>query len=44
MLISKAAVSDAFRNVRVGPDRAHHFFHPVGELVVIYFGWDHRSF
>ena len=41
--MSKADVSDAFRNVRVDPDKAHKFCYTVGELVVIdfrlTFGW-----
>lgn len=43
MLLSKADVSDAFRNVRFDPDEAHKFCYSVGELVVIdfrqTFGW-----
>ena len=43
ILMSKADVSDAFRNVRVDPDEAHNFCYTVGELVVIdfrlTFGW-----
>ena len=31
----KADVSDAFRNVRVDPDKAHSFLSTVGDLVVI---------
>ena len=27
ILVSKADVSDAFRNVRVDPDQAHYFFY-----------------
>ena len=41
--MSKADVSDAFRNVRVDPDEDHNFCYTVGELVVIdfclTFGW-----
>ena len=41
--MSKADVSDAFRNVRVDPDKAHKFCYTVGEQVVIdfrlTFGW-----
>ena len=32
VLMSKADVSDAFRNVRIGPDEAHNFCYTVGEL------------
>ena len=43
ILMSKADVSDAFRNVRVDPDKAHNFCYAVGDLVVIdfrlTFGW-----
>ena len=43
ILMSKADVSDAFRNVRIDPDEAHQFCYTVGELVVIdfrpTFGW-----
>ena len=43
ILMSKADVSDALRNVRVGPDEAHNFWYTVGEIVVIdfrlTFGW-----
>ena len=43
VLIPKADVSDAFRNVRVDPDEAHNFCYTVRELVVIdfrlTFGW-----
>ena len=43
ILMSKADVSDAFRNVRVDPDQVHNFCHAVGDLVVIdfrlTFGW-----
>ena len=42
-MMSKADVSDAFRDVRVDPDKAHKFRYTVGELVVIdfrlTFGW-----
>lgn len=38
ILMSKADVSDAFRNVRVNPDQAHNFWYTVGGLVVIDFG------
>ena len=41
--MSMADVSDAFRNTRVDPDKAHNFCYTVGELVVIDFrlpvGW-----
>ena len=41
--MSKADVSDAFRNVPVDPDQAHNFWYTVGDLVVINFrltfGW-----
>ena len=43
ILMSKADVSEDFRNVRVDPDKAHNFCYTVGELVVIdfrlTFGW-----
>ena len=43
ILMSKADVSDAFRNGRVDPDKAHNFCYTVGELTVIdfrlTFGW-----
>ena len=39
ILMSKADASDAFRNVRVDPDKAHNFFFTVGELVVTDFRW-----
>ena len=43
ILMRKADVSDAFRNVRLDPDEAHNFCYTVGELVVIdfrlTFGW-----
>ena len=43
ILMSKADVSDAFRNVRVHPDQAHNLCYTVGDLVVIdfrlTFGW-----
>jgi len=43
ILMSKADVSDAFRNVRVDPDQAPNFCYTVGDLVVIdfrlTFGW-----
>ena len=43
ILMSKADVSDAFRNVRVDPGKTHNFCYTVGELVVIDFrltsGW-----
>ena len=43
ILMSKADVAGAFRNVRVDPDRAHNFCYTVGDLVVIdfrlTFGW-----
>ena len=43
ILMSKADVSDAFRNVRIDPDEAHNFCYMVGELIVIdfrlTFGW-----
>ena len=43
ILMSKANVADAFRNVRVDPDQAQTFCYTVGELVVIgfrlTFGW-----
>ena len=42
-MMSKADVSDAFRNVRVDPDKTVNFCYTVGELVVIdfrlTFGW-----
>ena len=41
--MSKADVSDAFRNVRVDPDQAHNFCNTIGGLVVVdfrlTFGW-----
>ena len=41
--MSKVDVSDAFRDVRVDPDKTHRFCYAVGELVVIdfrsTFGW-----
>ena len=41
--MSKADVSDAFRNVRIDPHQAHNFCYTVGDLVVIdfrlTFGW-----
>ena len=41
--MSKADVSDAIRNVRIDPHKAHHLCYTVGELVVIGFrstlGW-----
>ena len=43
ILMSKAGVSEPFRNVRVDPDEAHNFCYTLGELVVIdfrfTFGW-----
>ena len=43
ILMSKADVSDAFRNVRTDPDEAHNFCYTVEELVAIdfrlTFGW-----
>ena len=43
ILMSKADVSDAFRNVRTDPDEAHNFCSTVEELVAIdfrlTFGW-----
>ena len=43
ILMSKADVSDAFRNVPVDPDKAHNFCYAVEELAVIdfrlTFGW-----
>ena len=42
ILMSKADVSDAFRNVRVDPDQAHNFCYIVGDLVIDFrltFGW-----
>ena len=43
ILMSKADVSDVFRNVRVDPDQAHNFCYTIGDLVVIdlrlTFGW-----
>ena len=42
-LMSKADVSDAFRNVRVDPDQADNFCYTVGDVIVIdlrlIFGW-----
>ena len=42
-LTSKVDVSDALRNVRVDPDKAHNFCYTVGDLAVIdfrlTFGW-----
>ena len=35
--MSKADVSDAFRNVSVDPDQAHDLNYTVGDLVVIDF-------
>ena len=35
ILMSKADVADAFRNVRVQPDQAHNSCYTVGDLVVI---------
>ena len=45
----KADVSDAFRNVRMDPAKAHKFSYAVGDLVVIDFrlafgGQDHGGF
>ena len=37
ILMSKADVSDPFRNVRGDPDKAHNFCYTVGELIVILF-------
>ena len=37
ILMSKAHVSDAFRNVRVDPEQAHNLCYTVGDLVVIDF-------
>ena len=43
ILMSKADASDAFRNVRVDPDKAHNFCYTAWDLVVIdftlMFGW-----
>ena len=43
ILMSKADVSDAFRNARVDPDKAHKFCFTAGELVIfdfrLTFGW-----
>ena len=37
ILMSKADVSDAFRNARVDPDKVHNFCYTVRELVVVDF-------
>ena len=43
ILMSKAGVSDAFRNVRINRHEAHNFCYTIGELIVIdfrlAFGW-----
>ena len=43
ILMSKADVSDAFRNVQVDPDQAHNFCYLEGDLIVtdsrLTFGW-----
>ena len=43
IVMSKADMPDAFRNVPVDPDQAHNFWYTVGDLVVINFrltfGW-----
>ena len=42
ILMSKADVSDAFRNLRVDPDEAHSFCYILGKLVVSYFRLNSR--